>query len=124
MADQAKRTIVWHDLTVPNAGQIQDFYCQVVGWASTPHDMGSYHDYNVLSSEGGEVVGGICHARGENANIPPQWMIYITVDDVETSVNRCLELGGSIVDGPRMIGRQKFCIIKDPAGAVAALIEE
>jgi len=35
-------TIVWTDLTVENAGEIRDFYCQVVGWRPEPVDMGDY----------------------------------------------------------------------------------
>ncbi|MFB3107254.1 MAG: hypothetical protein ACE1ZA_20350, partial [Pseudomonadales bacterium] len=40
-------------------------------------------------------VAGICHARGSNANLPPQWLIYINVADVDKSVQRCVEMGGS-----------------------------
>jgi hypothetical protein len=65
---------------------------------------------------------GICHAKDSNANIPPQWMIYITVEDIDHSVARCLELGGKVIDGPRQMGHSRFCVIQDPAGAVAALI--
>ena len=34
----------------------------------------------------------------------------------------CVELGGQVIDGPREMGGQTFCVIRDPAGAVAALI--
>jgi len=115
-------TIVWKDLTVPNAAEVRDFYREVVGWQSSEHDMGDYVDYGMLSPDGGESVAGICHARGSNAGIPPQWLIYISVADVEASARRCTELGGSVLDGPRTMGGNKFCVIQDPAGAVAALI--
>jgi predicted enzyme related to lactoylglutathione lyase len=37
-------------------------------------------------------------------------------------VKRCKDLGGTIVIEPRPMGAQgTFCVIKDPAGAVAAL---
>jgi predicted enzyme related to lactoylglutathione lyase len=39
-------TILWRDLTVQDADQVQRFYCQVVGWTSAPHDMGAYHDFD------------------------------------------------------------------------------
>ena len=116
--------IVWRDLTVPDAGKIKDFYCEVVGWTSTDHDMGDYADFNIIATGNGETVAGICHARGENAKLPPQWLIYITVEDVEASLKKCVALGGKIVDGPRMMGKMKFCVIQDPAGAVAALISQ
>jgi predicted enzyme related to lactoylglutathione lyase len=67
-------------------------------------------------------VAGICHARGPNAGMPAQWMIYIQVDDLDACVQRCAERGGTVVDGPRELGEHRFCVIQDPAGAVAALI--
>ena len=115
-------TITWTDLTVDNAEEVKNFYCEVVGWKSTPHKMEEYHDFNMIAPNSGETVTGICHARGDNANLPPQWLIYITVEDVDKSVKRCVELGGKLIDGPRMMGNSRFCVIQDPAGAVAALI--
>ena len=113
--------IVWQDLTVPNATEVRDFYTKVVGWTATDHDMGDYVDYNILS-ESGEVVAGICNARDTNACIPPQWLVYIQVEDVESCARRCTELGGKVIDGPRAMGASKFCVIQDPAGAVCGLI--
>jgi predicted enzyme related to lactoylglutathione lyase len=117
-------SVMWRDLTVENAGEIRDFYCNVVGWTASPHNVGDYDDFNIHSPESNEVVAGICHAWGENARIPPQWLIYIVVEDVAESARRCLKLGGAVLDGPRRMGGQGFCVIRDPAGAVAALIDQ
>src|SRR5689334_13906141 len=96
--------IVWQDLTVPDAQSIRDFYCAVVGWTATPHAMGEYEDYDIHPTEGQETIAGICHARGDNAHVPAQWLLYIAVADVEASAQRCVERGGRVVDGPRMMG--------------------
>lgn len=116
-------SVAWRDLTVPNAAELRDFYCAVVGWKSAEHPMGDYADYNILAPESGECVAGICHARGPNANVPAQWLIYITVADVEQSAARCRALGGAVLDGPRSMGAARMCVIRDPAGAVAALYQ-
>jgi predicted enzyme related to lactoylglutathione lyase len=116
-------TIGWRDLTVPNAAEVKDFYCRVVGWDAEDHSMGDYNDFNIKSQDTGEVVAGICHARGTNAKIPPAWMIYIIVENVDRSAELCKELGGEVIDGPRDMGGSRFCIIKDPAGAVAGLYQ-
>ena len=121
-AEPQPGTIGWRDLTVDNAEAVRDFYCEVTGWKSEPLDMGGYDDYVMMAEDGGPGVAGVCHARGTNANIPPQWLIYINVADLDASLARCLELGGQIVDGPREIGESRFCVIRDPAGAVCALI--
>jgi predicted enzyme related to lactoylglutathione lyase len=117
-------TIIWRDLTVKNAKDVRDFYNQVVGWTASPHSMGDYDDYDIRPAGSDEVVAGICHARGVNENVPPQWLMYIVVEDVDASAARCRELGGDVLDGPREMGAHRFCVIKDPAGAVAALVSE
>jgi len=113
--------IVWQDLTVENAEQVRDFYKAVVGWGSQGEDMGGYEDFHMITPSTNQSVAGICHARGENANVPPQWLVYINVADVDSSAARCRDLGGHILDGPRMMGGGKFCVIRDPAGAICAL---
>jgi predicted enzyme related to lactoylglutathione lyase len=115
--------MVWCDLTVENADDVRDFYAQVTGWQFTRHEMGEYEDYCMNPPGDDAPVAGICHAQGPNANVPPQWLIYITVENVEASIGRCVDLGGKIVDGPRTIGDKPFCVIQDPAGAVLAIIE-
>lgn len=115
--------VSWVDLTVKNAEQVRDFYKEVVGWNSADVDMGGYSDYN-MNLEDGKMVAGICHSRGLNANLPPQWLIYITVSNLEKSLARCKTLGGKIIDGPRSMDESRFCVIQDPSGAVAALWQQ
>lgn len=114
--------IGWHDLTVENADEVRDFYSAVAGWTVQGCDMGGYEDYSMMSGE--DCVGGICHARGTNADMPAQWMIYITVADLDASMAACREKGGEVVVGPKTMGAARYCVVKDPAGAVAALYQK
>ena len=113
-------SIVWRDLTVPNAEEVKDFYCEVVGWTAKTYPGGE--DFNIHQADG-EVMAGVCYAKGANAKMPPQWLLYVTVENVEESTAKCVELGGKILDGPRMMGKNAFCVIQDPVGAVMGLIE-
>jgi hypothetical protein len=54
------------------------------------------------------------HARGVNANLPPQWLIYVKVDNLAGSIQRCEELGGKVL----VRYSQSQAVIQDPAGAV------
>ena len=117
-------TIGWTDLTVPDAERVRDFYSAVAGWKFEPVDMGGYSDFNMTLPSDDKAVAGICHKRGPNAGLPPQWLIYITVEDVDASAARCVELGGKVLIEPKgMGGYGRFCVIQDPAGAVAALFQ-
>ena len=116
--------IEWIDLTVGEASRMRDFYCSVVGWSSTEEDMGSYSDYNINLPGTTSSIAGVCHARGPNVNLPAHWLLYVRVNSVAESVGKCEKLGGSIIDGPRRMGNQQFCVIQDPAGAVLALLSD
>ena len=48
--------------------------------------------------------------------------MYVRVEDVSQSIERCEKLGGKVVDGPKRLGNQRFCVIEDPAGAVLGLL--
>ena len=116
----APGTVGWFDLTVPDAAPVRDFYQAVAGWTAGEIDMGGYADY-AMQAPGGETVAGICHARGSNAAFPAQWLIYITVPDVDAAAARCTDLGGQVLVGPKSMGQARYCVIQDPAGAVAGL---
>jgi len=115
--------ISWVDLTVEEADRLRDFYAAVTGWSPEPLAMnGGYSDY-VMNDAAGAAAAGICHARGPNADIPPQWLVYITVEDLDHSIAECLRLGGTLLTQPRSYADGRFAVIQDPAGAVCALYE-
>lgn len=115
--------ILWQDLTVENAAEVKDFYCEVVGWTAAPVSQGDYDDYNIISKDG-EVVAGVCHNRGSLKDFPYQWMNYVIVEDVALCSEKCTAMGGKVLVGPAMMGKSKYIVIQDPAGAVIALMEE
>ena len=115
-------SIIWADLTVPDAVKVKSFYSSVVGWKPEPVSMGDYSDFSMNSPETGRTIVGICHTKGVNADLPPQWLIYFTVKNVDESAEKCKSNGGKIIAGPRNMGKYgRYCVIQDPAGAVAAL---
>lgn len=117
-------SIGWVDIAVENAEGLRDFYARVVGWESSGVDMGGYSDFMMAAPASGRHVSGICHARGMNADFPPVWLIYITVENLDASAARCVELGGKLLIGPKSLeGHGRYCVMQDPAGALAGLFE-
>ena len=114
-------SIGWIDLTVPNADEVRDFYKGVVGFPTSDVSMGDYNDYCLLVND--QPVAGVCHARGSNADIPPAWLIYITVADLDESLAKVTGLGGEIVLPARGLAGGRFAVVKDPGGAVSGLYE-
>ncbi|MEM1179088.1 MAG: VOC family protein [Acidobacteriota bacterium] len=125
-ADDAQTgTIAWLDLTVPNATEIRDFYCQVIGWSAEDVAMTDgdepYADYNLLGGDGNPAAG-ICHARGVNEGLPPVWLLYLPVGDLAESLARVKEEGGTVLKETRRAdGELSSAVIQDPVGARIAL---
>jgi predicted enzyme related to lactoylglutathione lyase len=83
--------------------------------------MGDYADFVMSDGEGGEPRAGICHARGTNAGLPPVWLVYVVVADLDASLSSATALGGEVLAGPKATGRDRFAVLRDPAGASFAL---
>jgi len=115
--------IGWVDLTVPDAARIRDFYQAVAGWSVQEVSMTdageNYADYAMLAPSTGKAVSGVCWRRGANKDVPAGWMIYITVENLEASLAKCLELGGKLLPGRT----PTHAFIEDPSGARCALFQ-
>lgn len=117
--------IGWLDLTVPDAAGAREFYRQVVGWSVQDVAMADggegYADFNMLG-EDGQPAAGICHARGMNADVPPVWMIYLSVGDIAESLRRVAVEGGTVVKATAGDdGRIAVAVVRDPVGVHLAL---
>lgn len=116
-------TIGWVDLTVADAVQLRDFYSAVAGWTSKPAGMQGYEDFCMMPPGAAAPAAGICHARGVNADLPPVWLVYITVENLDASLEQCKARGGEVISPVRTMGASRYAVIKDPAGAVCALFQ-
>src|SRR5215831_4627820 len=103
--------IGWVDLTIPDATAIRDFYQSVTGWTPSPVDMGGYSDFRMHPPDQRRPSRGSV-ARGSNAHLPPVWLVYITVDNLDESLRRCESLAGRVVSPPHsMGGGGRYCVI-------------
>jgi hypothetical protein len=118
-------SVGWVDLTVGDAAGVRDFYRDVAGWTASEVSMGGYDDFCMHEPGTGTPVAGVCHALGENAGLPAQWLVYVRVADLDASLARSAERGGKLVAGPRSFGAgRRFAVIEDPAGAALAIYED
>lgn len=123
MATPPLGSLGWIDLTVPDAESLRDFYREVVGWQSEGVDCGGFHDYSMIGAEG-KPVAGVCHARGVNAMLPPVWIPYFVVADVERATTTAVARGATVISPPRAFPDGSRCaVVRDPVGAVCALYQ-
>ena len=114
--------IDWRDICVPDAVALRDFYSEVVGWTYEAVQVEDYEDFTMIDSTGAPVAG-ICHARGINAELPSDWLVYITVKNLDESLTKLIHAGGAILAGPNVIDTVHYCVVRDPAGAPFSLYQ-
>ena len=112
----------WHELMTTDAPAAMTFYKQVFGWQpSETMDMGPAGKYQMFNRPHG-MIGGIMNKPPEMANVPPNWLIYFRVPDVDAAVERVKANGGRIVSGPMEVpGGDKVATAVDPQGATFGL---
>lgn len=110
----------WNELSTRNAQAAQDFYGQLLGWTfEKDPDM----DYTVIRNNG-RMNGGIFTMSEEMAGMPPSWTVYFSVKDIEATVEKAKQLGGSVVT--EIISNPnagRFAVIVDPTGGAFTAIQ-
>jgi uncharacterized protein len=110
---------VWHELRTTDAKGATDFYTHVVGWeAKSSGDPGGV-PYTLLAA-GKFDVAGLMELTPEMSagGMPPGWVGFIGVDDVDVYAKRIEEAGGKLHFPPMdipTVGR--FASVEDPQGA-------
>ncbi|MDY7108102.1 MAG: VOC family protein [Planctomycetota bacterium] len=123
-APPAAGTFCWNELMTPDAGAAKRFYGELLGWTSEDMDMGEMGTYT-LFRKGDQHVGGMMPMVGDCwEGVPPHWMSYVAVDDVDASTKKAEQLGGKVCVPPTDIPNVgRFSVITDPTGATISLFK-
>jgi hypothetical protein len=108
----------WHELMTTDAPAALKFYSEIFGWQpSEAMDMGPMGKYHMFNRPHG-MIGGMMNKPPEMANVPPHWMIYFRVPDINAAVERIKANGGQVVNGPMEVpGGDMVLNAIDPQGA-------
>jgi len=115
----------WNELMTPDPAAAKGFYCKVIGWEPTAMPMpggegGEYHLWKV----GEGMAGGMMEMKGPQfEGVPPHWLAYVNVADVDAAAERATAAGGKVLAPPfevPTVGR--IAIIADPQGAMLGMI--
>ena len=112
----------WHELMTTDWAAAMKFYHEAFGWEpSDQMDMGPAGKYQMFNRPHG-MIGGIMNKPPEMANVPPNWMIYFRVPDVDAAAERIKANGGRILSGPMEVpGGDRVLSAADPQGAAFGL---
>ena len=114
-------SISWSELMTSDVAGAKKFYGELFGWKFEDTPMENM-DYTVVKINGDEAAG-IMPFPPDSPPMPPNWGIYITVDDVDAVAEKATAMGAKIavplMDVPD-VGR--FCVLEDPQGAYISII--
>lgn len=108
----------WIGHSGPDSAAAMKFYRETIGWTigDLPMQDGSSYPGIMI---GEDAIGGFSPMPQKTA----AWTIYVTVEDVDTCVERVRKAGGAIVSEPTdMPGVGRMSLIADPQGAPIAVI--
>jgi predicted enzyme related to lactoylglutathione lyase len=86
--------------------------------------MGDSGEYTLFTLGEDQVAGGYDKTGVLPDQVPPHWLVYFAVDDIEATVANVTALGakaGDIID-LEMAGR-RMSVIHDPQGAVFGVFQ-
>lgn len=113
----------WNELATPNIKAAKEFYANAFGWKFTDHQM-EHMTYSMVTCGDKEFAGFWEIPNDQQQAIPPHWMSYILVDDIEARLALVKKLGATVKMPVTKAGTfGQFAIIIDPTGAHVALWE-
>lgn len=114
---------LWHELVTPDQQASGAFFSNLFGWTRREVDAGPFGIYT-LFQKNGEDVAGMMNPTGASPSHASFWHSYIAVDDVEECARRAPAIGGRLVVAPHDVPEfGRVCIVADPTGAVAHLVQ-
>ncbi|WGW12104.1 VOC family protein [Saxibacter everestensis] len=111
----------WFELHTRDFAKTVPFYEQALGWKTSVTGDTDEFRYTVLQ-EGGKQYAGIMDAsKFLPEGVPAHWSVYIGTDDIDATLRRIEESGGSIVMPAENTPYGRLATAADPTGAVFKL---
>ncbi len=108
--------IMWNELMTSDQTDATEFYTGLLGLGSG--SMEGPMEYTLLKVSGDDVAG-VMQITEEMGPVPPNWMVYFGVANVDDTTSQAEGLGAiGLVPGTDIPGVGRFATIQDPQGAV------
>lgn len=113
----------WIELSTTDQNAAKKFYSSLFGWTIKDESMGPDGVYTMFRF-GGKDVGAAATLRPDQltAGVPPNWMLYIAVENADASADRAAKAGGTVVMPPfDVMDAGRMAVIQDPTGAAFSI---
>lgn len=120
--------IIWRDLLTNDPAASQRFYGKLFGWTfeevGTASNLDSDSAY-ILIRHDGRLIGGMIDTVALNGRDDiSQWIVSMSVADIDAGVRAVTAAGGEVVTPPRDLQtRGRVAVVRDAEGAFISLLE-
>jgi uncharacterized protein len=115
----------WAELATSDPAAAKKFYSSLFGWGVKDNPMGpSPEDVYTLLQIGGKDVAALYRMMKEQAQqgVPPNWMVYVTVENADESAKKAKSLGATVITEPfDVMDYGRMAVIQDPEGAIFSI---
>lgn len=115
--------MTWTELATREPDKAIEFYGKVFGWSADAEELAGEAHYTSWMLDGKPVAGLMEIGERFEDEIPPHWMTYFGVEDVDAAAKRLVEIGGIVAVEPQKGGPTRFAVFADPHGSVFGVIE-
>src|SRR5699024_8350827 len=117
-------TSTWLDLSTTETEAAKTFYSGLFGWEF--EDLGESMNHYHLIRTHGALVGGPRNVSGMTCPtgdpLPPEWGVYLAVDDADARTAKAAEAGGTVTVPPDAISDSgRMAVVLDATGAPIGL---
>jgi predicted enzyme related to lactoylglutathione lyase len=111
-------TLCWAEHMTGDRTKSQAFYEGLFGWMTQGMEMGETGTYHMMGYSPEQMCCGMMEISPEMGPVPPHWLPYIQVDDLDAVMRKASDLGGKIaVPVTDIPGGSRFSVLQDPQGA-------
>ena len=120
--------IIWRDLLTHDPEGSQRFYAELFGWQfesiGIASGLGSNSAYTLIRHNG-RLIGGMIDTVALNGrNDISQWVVLMSVDDIDAAVAKFSTAGGEVITPPTDLQRRgKLAVVGDAEGALLGLLQ-
>jgi predicted enzyme related to lactoylglutathione lyase len=110
----------WNELMTSDYAAAFNFYSQLFGWKVIDDmDMGPMGTYRIFGLGERQMGGMMTIPKG--APMPTCWMYYAEVSDLDAAMNRAIQDGATVLNGPMDVPGGRMAQMMDPQGGAFAL---
>jgi hypothetical protein len=113
----------WIELATSDQAAAKSFYTSLFGWTAEDSPMGPGQLYTSFRHSGKDIGGGYTLMPDQVAmHVPPNWLLYVSVENADAAMAKAKELGSNVLAGPMdVMDYGRMVVLQDPTGAVFAV---